>query len=112
MEGPQPSWVEQWQAIATDASKGVMGVSTYQPSPDASVAAAISDCRAKGGSNCRIEISYGNGCVAMVFGNSLKNTAGAETKEAAENKAMVDCAKDDTNCHVYYSSCSKAKRVQ
>jgi len=89
-----------------------MGVSKDQRSPDASVNAAISDCKSKGGVNCRIEISYGNGCVAMVFGNALKNTAGGKTIEAAEGKAMSECAKDDVNCHVYYSSCSNAKLVR
>jgi len=79
---PKPQWIEQWQAIATDAHNGVVGVSKDKASPDDSVQAAISDCKSKGGINCRIEISFGNGCVAMVFGNSLKNTQGGETKEA------------------------------
>jgi hypothetical protein len=105
-------WREQWQAIATDTPKGIMGTSIDQATADDSVTAAISDCRAKGGTDCQIEISYGNGCVAMVFGKALKNSRSGKTKEEAEQKAMQKCAQEDTECHVFYSACSLPERIQ
>jgi Domain of unknown function (DUF4189) len=104
-------WQEQWQAIATDTPKGIMGTSVNQATADDSVRAAISDCHAKGGTDCQIEISYGNGCVALVFGSALKNSRSASTKEEAERRAMQKCSEEDANCHVFYSACSLPKRI-
>lgn len=67
---------------------------------------ALDDCKSKGGTNCTVAISYGNGCVAMVFGDSLLTTGSGGTKEEAENKATHSCSSGDTNCRVYYSACS------
>ena len=69
-------------------------------------AAALSDCRAKGG-NCKIEASYYNYCVALVTGDKVYNTQTAATVEEAARLGMAMCIKDDSNCRVYYSACSK-----
>jgi len=99
-------WRSQWQAIATDTSKGIMGTSTDLDTPEGSVSAALADCRKKGGVNCQTEIAYGNGCVALVFGDKLMNSKGANNLKQAEQSAMNKCKEEDTNCHVYYSACS------
>lgn len=99
-------WRSQWQAIATDTSKGIMGTSMDIDTPEGSVSAALADCRKKGGVNCQTEIAYGNGCVALVFGNKLMNSKGDVNLKTAEKRAMDKCNEEDTNCHVYYSACS------
>ncbi|WP_071924973.1 DUF4189 domain-containing protein [Luteibacter rhizovicinus] len=109
--GSQPvhvpsKWLEQWQAIATDTTKGIMGTSTDKVSWSAAEAAAIADCQSKGGASCKVEISYANGCVAMVFGDSYKNSKGGPNEAEAEKRAMDQCNTEDKNCHVYYSACS------
>lgn len=110
-QGAQPihvpsKWLEQWQAIATDTSKGILGTSTDKTTGQAAETAALSDCRAKGGGDCRVEISYANGCVAMAVGSSLLNTKGGANKQEAEQRAMAKCNEEDSKCHVYYSECS------
>ena len=99
-------WRSQWQAVATDTSKGIMGTSTGIDTPEGSVSAALADCKRKGGVNCQTEIAYGNGCIALVFGDKLMNSKGANNLRQAEQSAMNKCKEEDTNCHVYYSACS------
>ncbi len=66
----------------------------------------MSDCRTKGGVDCRIEISISNGCVAMVVGSKFMNVKASENQNEAKKLAMSQCQSDDTNCRVYYSECS------
>jgi len=109
---PPAQWADQWQAIATDKQKAILGTSAGSASSDASAQAALSDCQAKGGSDCDVQITYRNGCVAMVIGNTLMNTKGAPTKAEAERLAMAKCSEADTDCHVYYSACNAAVRIR
>jgi len=108
---PQPVHVpskslDQWQAIATDTVVGVIGTSADKTTWNEAEREAISNCQEKGGTACNIDISYANGCVAMVFGNSMKNSKGGSNQAQAEQRAMEQCKKDDTNCRVIYSACS------
>jgi hypothetical protein len=98
--------LDQWQAIATDTTVGVIGTSADKTTWGTAESAAISDCQQKGGTDCKIDISYANGCVALVFGNALKNSKGGSNQKQAEGRAMDQCNKDDTNCRVIYSACS------
>jgi hypothetical protein len=109
---PPPQWVSQWQAIATDKQKAVLGASMGKSSSVDSENAAISDCRAKGGVDCEIQISYRNGCVSMIIGDATMNTQGAATKGAADSAALAKCGGADTSCRVFYSACNAALRVQ
>lgn len=109
---PPPQWVSQWQAIATDKQKAVLGTSSGQSSSGSSAIAAMSDCHAKGGIDCVIQISYRNGCVSMVVGNATMNTQGAATKKEADDAALAKCGGADTECRVYYSACNAAVRIQ
>lgn len=107
----QHQWVSQWQALATDSQKAVLGVATGKSSSDDSAQAAVADCKAKGGTTCKVQITYRNGCIAMVVGKTGMNTQGAPTKDGAESAAIAKCSAGDTNCHVYYSACNGAIRV-
>jgi hypothetical protein len=69
----------------------------------------MADCKAKGGTQCHVEISYGNGCVAMVVGNSRMNVKGAASSKGAEDMAMAQCNSNDTGCRLYYVACSQPK---
>lgn len=109
---PPALWASQWQAIATDSQNAVLGVAMGKPSSDDSAQAAIADCHAKGGMTCKVQISYRNGCIAMVVGETGMNTQGAPTKDGAEGAALAKCRGADTNCHVYYSACNAAVRIQ
>lgn len=108
---PVVTWKDQWQAIAVDKDKAALGTSRALPTRAAAETTALSDCSAKGGTNCSVQISYSNGCVAMIVGNRVMNTNGAATKEQAEQKGLRMCGAEDNNCTVYYSACSPPIRV-
>jgi len=109
---PAVIWQDHWQAVAADTPKGILGVSTGMLTADDAEATALSDCRAKGGAACSLEISFVNGCVAMAVGESRKNFRGASTKYEAESAAMSQCKSNDSGCRIYYSACSLPTRLQ
>lgn len=108
----QPKWVEQWMAIATDAVKGSLGTATDMTNRSQAERVAIADCRSKGGTQCKIDVSYANGCAAMVAGDMGYNVHGGPSLEEATILAMKTCTAATSNCHIYYSACSLPKRVQ
>lgn len=69
-----PHWVSRWGAIATDVKAGSVGASIDMQSQRKAEKAAINDCKSKGGTRCVIQISYANGCAAMIVGDSIYNT--------------------------------------
>lgn len=109
---PTVRWAANWQALATDTPKGILGTSKDQANRALAEAAAISDCRAKGGTDCTLQISYGNGCIAMVVGDHVMNMNGGITEDDAAQKGLKMCSAADTHCHVYYSACSLPQRIQ
>ncbi|QVX40699.1 DUF4189 domain-containing protein (plasmid) [Ralstonia solanacearum] len=110
---PSVRWASNWQALATDTPKGILGISKDEPNRALAEVAALRDCRAKGGTDCTLQISYGNGCVAMVVGDRLMNMNGGITEDDATQKGLKMCrGAGDANCHVYYSACSLPQRIQ
>ncbi|HHV7522083.1 TPA: DUF4189 domain-containing protein [Burkholderia orbicola] len=110
---PSVRWASSWQALATDTPKGILGTSKDQPDRALAEVAALRDCRLKGGTDCTLQISYGNGCVAMVVGDRAMNMNGGITDDDAAQKGLEMCrAAGDSNCRVYYSACSLPQRIQ
>lgn len=112
-QAPQPRLQNQWQALAADAPKGILGTSSHLMSRATAESAAISDCERKGGSGCIVLVSAANGCVAMITGDKFLKAKDGETKNEAEQNALKACSDGgDTNCRVYYSACSFLGRSQ
>ena len=109
---PLGHWESRWGAIATDESNGVVGSSTGMLKEQQARDAAIADCKSKGGANCKFAVSYANGCGAMVVGDKRFNVDRAATEQEAIQLSMKACTADDTNCHVYFTSCSQAVLVR
>jgi hypothetical protein len=110
---PSPQWISQWAAIATYAPTGVLGVSINLPSQNSAESAAISDCRSKGGLECKIEAAYTNGCSAVVVGDKGYNVTTKATLNEAIQSGMETCTNEGgVGCHVYYSACSLPIQVQ
>lgn len=100
----------RWGAIATDGVKGVLGTATGERSEQGAQSKALADCQAKGGSPCKLQLSYSNGCGVMMVGSRGFSTAAAGTKDGAMQKGMAICRSDgDTDCRVYYTDCSLPK---
>ncbi|OOG47804.1 DUF4189 domain-containing protein [Rhodanobacter sp. C01] len=110
---PPPQWTSQWGAIATDGPGGHLGVATNLSSKDDAEQVAITDCQAKGGVPCAIEVAYDNECAAMVVGHTEHSSNAAASLDEAIHLGMLTCNNaGDTNCHVYYSACSLPVRIQ
>jgi len=105
-------WEDHYGAIATDEPRGAMGASTDLPDRQSAENSAMRDCRAKGGMNCTVQISYGNQCVAMVVGGKIFNVNSGSTVIQATEKGMELCTPVANDCHVYYSACSLPVRTQ
>lgn len=110
---PAPQWAPRWGAIATDEPHGILGTSGNEISQQAAEEAALANCKAKGGSPCKLEIPYSNGCIAFTVSDSGYNAA-ADTKiEIASQKGMITCQEAGaSNCRTYYTACSPPVRVR
>jgi hypothetical protein len=98
---------DQWGAIATYIPKGIIGTSTNQPSKQMAEQAALQDCRAKGGLDCKMESWYSNGCEALVAGIPGFVIEGGNTRDAAIETSMKECTLDgNKGCRALYAACS------
>jgi len=109
---PQPLWANRYGAIATDIPNRSGGISVNESDRSRAEQVAIANCQSNGGSNCSLEISYGNGCVALVGGKTGHNAKSGPTIEAATQAAMKVCDAADTHCQVTYAACSLAVRIR
>lgn len=112
-QAPPPQWASRWLAVATDSVKGTLGSATDMQNRENAEQAAIADCQAKGGTKCKLDVSYSNGCAAMVVGDGGYNSNGAATENEAIQLGMKVCMNaGHTKCHVYYAVCSPPARIQ
>jgi len=109
---PPERWADHYGAIATDEPRGAMGASTDMPDRRSAENAAASNCRAKGGVNCTMQIWYVNQCVALVVGGKIFNVNSGATVAQATEKGMQMCKPAANDCHIYYSACSLPVRIQ
>jgi hypothetical protein len=109
---PPPKWSTRWGAIATDGPKGSLGTANGQSSKESAELIAMADCRAKGGTQCKVDVAYYNQCAAVVVGNGGYNTPSAATADKAVEIGMKTCSDSTTNCHAYYTACSLPIRIQ
>lgn len=108
-----PEWISRWGAIATDAKKGALGTASGRSSESAAESLALSECHLNGGESCKIDLSYSNGCAAMMLGDKVFNSNAGVTVQEAIQKGLTMCAEGgDTTCHVYYSGCSLPARIR
>ena len=105
---PAPSghWVTTWGAFATDNVRGILGTVTGYASKDDASRAAVEACRAKGGTECRLDLAYYNQCAVMIVGVNYLRFHGAATVEEATATGMKACSDADSNWPVYFSECS------
>lgn len=108
-----PQWESQWLAIATDSESGSLGTAIGMKNREDAERVALADCQAKGGTKCKLDVSYGNGCAAMIVGDGGYNSNGASTVDEAVRLGMKVCIDaGHTNCRVFYSACSLPVRIR
>ena len=109
---PAPRWGSSWGAIATDGTHGVLGTTSGALTRNSAEYDAIKNCEARGGTQCALDVSYGNSCAAMLVGDHGYSIKTGRTQDEAIKNATKACNAADQNCHVYYSNCSLATRIQ
>ena len=109
---PQGRWETRWGAIATDGLSAAVGAVTSVKSKRQAVKAAMSQCRAKGGKNCKAILSYYNQCAVIVSGDKQHTAQSAATINVASEIGMSKCSPIDTNCRIYYAECSPPVWIQ
>lgn len=107
-----PQWASRWGAIATDGDKGVVGSASGSASRAIAEKTAMSDCQSKGGAPCKLQVSYANGCGALVVGDKVFDADWGNTKEEAIGKATKVCSAESANCHAYFTTCSPAVQTR
>ncbi|WP_194270565.1 DUF4189 domain-containing protein [Glaciimonas soli] len=108
---PPPKWESRWGAIVTDSDKAIVGSASGSLSQDSAERSAISDCKAKGGAHCELQVSYANGCGAMILGDKAFDVDWGSTKAEAIQKATNVCSAASPNCHVYFTTCSPPAQI-
>ena len=74
---------------------------------------AMTDCQANGGTECMLQVSYVNGCGAMVVGNPGFNVGNASTLDQVVQQGLKVCRDAGAiECRVYYSACSPPVRIR
>lgn len=111
-QSPPPQWAAQSGAIVTDPTKGILGTAVNMESQASAEHAAFAECKSKGGTACKLDVTYTNGCAAMVAGDAAYKASSAATMDEAVASATKICSGKSAGCHVYYSACSLPRRVQ
>lgn len=110
-----PQWETRWGAIVVDAAEPSAGIgaASGKTSKRRAEKAALADCKARGGRNCEVSLSYYNQCAVLIAGVNYNKAHGAATEEQAAETGMRECGqKGVQSCQVYWSDCSHAEQVQ
>ncbi|PPV07252.1 DUF4189 domain-containing protein [Xanthomonas axonopodis pv. vasculorum] len=106
---PNGEWIKTWGAIAS-SNNGDVGSSTGKLSEEDAKAEAIKICADFGNSDCQVNFTYKNQCVAVVQaakGRTGGKIISAATKEIAQRSALQKCAEaSGEKCVVRGTDCS------
>lgn len=107
---PTGEWIKTWGAIAS-SENGDIGSSTGKFSKKDAEAEAIKICADFGNSDCKVNMTYKNQCVAVV--QAAKGRTGgkiitAETADIAKRTALQECQEDSgAQCFVRGTDCTE-----
>lgn len=88
-----------------------MGIAGNTLTKKAAKKAALSQCKAKGGADCRIKLSYRNACGVLAWGGGFMAWVSAETLGEASEMALRG-RKDSSECEVSFHDYNYAQRVR
>ncbi|MBS0580623.1 MAG: DUF4189 domain-containing protein [Proteobacteria bacterium] len=110
---PEP---DVWGALAVSASTLASGSSWNYKSEAAASKAALGQCRARGGTDCKVVTTVADVCVALAVSNAEKTYAvGGPTGAGnyADDAAMLKCQRaGGKSCFVQASFCADGQRHQ
>lgn len=99
-------FASRWGAIATSNTSLNMGVSFGEKSELAAQRSAMERC---GTSDCRIDFTYRDQCVAVAWGADYSSMSSAKTVDEAIAISMKRCRKKTSDCEIVYTECSPAE---
>lgn len=114
-QAAEPRWMTRWGALALDvtsAGGSKLGRAEGLGSKRKAEAAAIADCRARGGQSCVVAHAYYDQCVAVAWGDARPAIVSAVNSQVASAMALEKCNGSDANCDMYYTGCSYPERAQ
>jgi len=105
---PIPQRATHWGAIATESTlSSKIGAAVDLPTKGQAEQAALAQCADKGGQGCKVQISYGNGCAALIANDTAYQANADVTVDHAVQTGMQICTNaGHGTCHVVYSACS------
>ncbi len=117
---PSVRWVTTWGAYAEDSTRAIFGSVVEQRSKRAAKRAAVERCKEMGGGkDCRVVMTYANGCGVLVEPIEILpvmwgSYQGGSTVEEALAKAFAECveANDGHECKVVHTACSRPYTVE
>lgn len=110
-----PHWEGRWGAISFDFGRSNvgLGVSVAATSKRRAKNEALANCRAKGGTDCRINLIYDNQCAVVIAASGYSRSHGGPTVEITAKRGIQICEEAGfSDCQVYYKACSLPEQVQ
>lgn len=92
-------------AIGFSPSSGALGWGFDYPTRQGAEEAAIHNCR-KYVRDCRIAISFENGCAAIAIGDTGFGSASSRSQAKAEREALLACHSESKNCAIQRWICT------
>jgi len=106
----RPQWSSRWGAIAT--GNGAFGSAVDERSKRQANKAAMKQCVARGGQDCRVQIWFSNQCAALAWSDKGSFTHGAINLEDAKAGVLRVCSERGGECRVFWAECSYAKPIK
>lgn len=108
---PQGHWQDQWGSLAI-SSDGTTGWAFSQSSERIAQESAIENCISKGGTQCEVNLTYQNACIAVVNGDNGGYASSDATNQKAIKRAMKSCKKaGQKHCELLRTECSPVKWI-
>lgn len=109
---PSGHWETRWGSYVLSEDEGITGWSLNELNADTANESAISNCISKGGTQCKVVITYQNSCIAVAASDGGGYAYTDQTRDMASSKAMNSCERaGEKNCRLFRIECSPAKWI-
>ncbi|UHQ23839.1 DUF4189 domain-containing protein [Lysobacter sp. 5GHs7-4] len=115
--GPFETWERRWGAFTSDVVTGKIGVATAMTSKRKAEKEAMRDCQVRGGTQCKLLLTFTNQCAAIASGKEAAGTyaisaGGGVNATVAKQVALRECGQRAESCEIFLTECSYAEQVQ
>ena len=108
---PTGEWIKTWGALAKSRDSDLVGASNGERTKALAERVAVERCSAEGASDCRVNFTYMNQCMAYaipVSGRGMAMLSKGPSRKDAHAEALKHCRDDSgAKCDITYSACSE-----